>query len=88
MRSSTCLNSETGSEKLASKTGELHTQHIEDLVIVVHLRSSFEQRLDSLVWAFDRFGNLVNILWLDNRLEIILQNLGEVIYLRLVAAHD
>jgi len=58
------------------------TKCIDNLVQVVHRESSLDQCLDALIGTPDSPGDLVHILWLDNRLQIILKQLGEVVYCR------
>lgn len=82
-RSSTCLSSAANSARFHWRHGTLHTEHVQDLVKIVHLRPGFKQSLDSLVWALDGLGDLINILGLDNGLKIIFQDFGEVICLHL-----
>ena len=52
---------------------------------ILHLRSCFDQAHYRLVGAFDGLGKLVNILRLDYSLQIILQNLGEIVWCLLAA---
>lgn len=40
----------------------------------------FDQRLDRFDRSLDGPWQLVHILWLDDSLEVILQDLGEVVY--------
>jgi hypothetical protein len=57
----------------------MHTQNIEDLIEVLHLGTAFHEVADRLVGPFDGSRDLIHILRLDNSLEVILQNLGEVV---------
>jgi hypothetical protein len=38
--------------------------------------------VDTLLWAADGFGNLINILRLDNCLQIIFKKLGKVVCIK------
>lgn len=57
-----------------------HTEHIHDLLHVVQLDTSLDEILHALDGTLDCAGNLINILRFDDSLEVILQNLGEIIY--------
>ena len=57
-----------------------HTEHIHDLLHVVQLDTSLDEILHALDGTLDSAGNLINILRFDDSLEVILQNLGEIIY--------
>lgn len=57
-----------------------HTEHIHDLLHVVQLDTSRDEILHALDGALDGAGNLINILGLDNSLQVVLQDLGEIIY--------
>lgn len=46
---------------------------------VVHLGASLDERTDSLNWPLDGLGDLVDILWLNDSLQVILQDLGKVV---------
>lgn len=65
-------------ESLASVWTE-HTKHIHDLIHVVELRTALDETLDLLDRTPDGTRDLINILGLDNGLQVILQNLGEVV---------
>jgi hypothetical protein len=54
------------------------------MVHIIHLRTSLNQRTDFFNWPLDGPRNLVDVLRLDHRLEIIFQNLSEVVYRVLV----
>ena len=56
-----------------------HTKNFADLFEIVHLRAALDEMANCFVGALDRFGDLVNILRLDDSLEIVLQDLGEVV---------
>lgn len=46
---------------------------------VVHLGTSLDERSDRLDWSLYGLGDLVDILWLDDGLQVILQDLGKVV---------
>lgn len=50
-----------------------------DLLGVVERGTALDQVADALLRATDGLGDLIDILWLDNGLEVILQKLGEVV---------
>ena len=54
---------------------------------VVHLRTSFDERLNSSVGSFDCFRKLIHILGLNNSFEIIFENLGEIVWEGSVVMH-
>jgi hypothetical protein len=54
-------------------------QSVEHLVQVAHRDAAFNQGLDALVSGTDSLGNLVDVLRLDDGLEVILEQLGEVV---------
>lgn len=57
------------------------TENIEDLVEIVERQAALNQGLDALVGArTEGLGDLVDILGFDNSLEIILKQLGEVVW--------
>jgi hypothetical protein len=58
-----------------------HTKHIHDLLHVVQLVTSLDEILDALDGTLDGAGNLIDILRLDNSLQVVFQDLGEVVYL-------
>ena len=55
------------------------TQGIKHLVQVAQRVAAFNQGLDALVGGADSLGNLIHLLRLDNGLEIILEQFGEVV---------
>ena len=55
------------------------TQDVEDFLEIFHLSSALDQFPDCLVRTFNRFGNLVNILWFNNGFEVVFQKFSEVI---------
>lgn len=56
-----------------------HTEHIHDLLHVVQLDTSLDEVLHTLDGALDGAGNLIDILRLDDSLQVVLQDLGEVV---------
>lgn len=54
------------------------------MVEVTQFRLCFYERLDSLDRALDGSGELINILWLDDSLEVIFEHFGKVVYFELV----
>ena len=58
---------------------ELHTKDFHDALHVVHLSAPLDERLYCPDRAFDRLRNLIDVLWLDNRFQVILENFGKVI---------
>ena len=56
------------------------TEGIENLIQVLHAGTCLDEGLDALVAAADGARNLVNILRLDDGLEVILEQLGEVVW--------
>lgn len=46
---------------------------------VVLLIPCFQQGFDCPVWAFDGFGQLVDILWLNNCFEVVFEYFGEIV---------
>lgn len=59
------------------------TENIHDLVIVVELRAALDELLHLLDGSLHGAGDLVNVLGLDDGLQVILQNLGEVVWFML-----
>jgi len=55
-------------------------EDVANLLEVVHLSSALDQSLDRLIGCADSSWNLVNILRLDNGLQVILEELGKVVY--------
>jgi hypothetical protein len=43
------------------------------------LRAGTDELADSPLWPLDGLGDLIDILGLDNGLEVVLENLGEVV---------
>jgi hypothetical protein len=66
-------------DALKQRELEIHTEHIHDLLHVVQLDTGLDDVLDTLNGALDSAGNLIDILRLDNSLQVILQDLGEVV---------
>lgn len=58
----------------------LLTKNIHDVVHIVHLVASLDQRQDLFDRSLDGLRDLINILRLDNSLQIIFKNLREVVY--------
>jgi hypothetical protein len=56
-------------------------QNIHNLFHVVKRGTSPDQVLDTLDGALHSTGNLINILRLDDSLQVVLQHLGEVVYM-------
>lgn len=54
-------------------------QLINHLIEVVHLSTSFDEFANRPICGLDGFGDLVDILRLDNSLEIVFEDLGEVV---------
>lgn len=50
------------------------------MLVIVHLVSGFDQRPNRLNIAFDGSRQLIDILWLDDSLEIVFEDFGEVIF--------
>lgn len=61
-------------------THGVHTEDIENFFVIVLLNASLEEFFDGTLGSLDGFGNLIDILRLDHGFEIILENLGEVVY--------
>jgi len=55
------------------------TQGIEHLIQVPHGAAALDQGLDALVGGADGLGDLVDVLRLDDGLEVVLEQLGEVV---------
>lgn len=55
------------------------TQHTADFFEVVHLGTAFDQAADGLIRGLDGFGNLIDVLRLDDGFKIILKKLCKVI---------
>lgn len=55
------------------------TKGVEDLVEVVEGAAALNEELDALVGSADGLGNLIDVLGLDNSLQVILEELGEVV---------
>ena len=58
----------------------LPTKDVHNVFHVVHLRTSFNEWTDRLDGTFDGPRNLVDILRLDNSLQIVFENLGEIVW--------
>ena len=58
---------------------ELHTKDFHDAIHVVHLSAPLHEWLHRPDRAFDGLRNLVDVLWLDNRFQVILEDFGKVI---------
>jgi hypothetical protein len=56
------------------------TENVHDLILVVKLDTSLNELGDLLDRALHSAGNLVDILGLNNSLQVVLENLGEVVY--------
>jgi hypothetical protein len=54
------------------------------MVHVTQFRLCFYERLDSLDGALDGSRELIDILWLDDSLEVIFEDFGEIVYFELV----
>jgi hypothetical protein len=59
--------------------GRARTQGVEHLVEIAQREAAFNQGLDTLVGGADGLGDLVDVLRLDDGLEIVLEQLGEVV---------
>lgn len=57
----------------------MHTKNLHDVLHVVHLGTGLDERSYSIHRPLHSSGNLVDILWLDDSLQIVFQDLGEVI---------
>lgn len=55
------------------------TKDIKHLIHIVHGRICLHQGSDGLIRALDRLGDTVDILGLDDSLEVIFKDLGEVV---------
>jgi hypothetical protein len=56
------------------------TENVHDVFHIAHLRPSFDKRLHCFNGALDSSWDLIDILRLDDSFEIILENLGEVVF--------
>ena len=57
-----------------------HTKHIHDLLHIIQLDTSLDEILHALDGTLDGAGNLIDVLRLDDSLQVVLQDLGEVVY--------
>lgn len=55
------------------------TEGLENLIQIIHRQAALEQGFDALFGPSYSPGNLVDVLWLDNGLEVIFQQLREVV---------
>jgi hypothetical protein len=60
---------------------------VDHLVKVVHLRACTDELSNSLLWALDGLGDLVDILGLDDGLKVVFKNLGKVVCISSVRIH-
>lgn len=63
------------------------TKNVHNVFQVVQLDTGLDQRPDVLDRTLDGLGDLVDILRLHHRLQVVLQNLGKVVYTQLVPMH-
>ena len=54
-------------------------KHVDDIVKVVIRRAALHELTHSGHGAFDGLGNLIDILWLDDRMQVVFKNFGEVV---------
>lgn len=64
----------------------MHTKNLHDVLHVVHLGTGLDERSHGVDRSLHSSGNLVDVLRLDHSLQVILQDLGEVVYRTLVSA--
>ena len=57
----------------------MSTKDFHNVIHIVHLRASLDERLDRLVRSFNGFRKLVHVLWLDYSFEIIFNNFRKLI---------
>jgi hypothetical protein len=79
-RHSNCEALQLSSGKLADLTVKYGSQLelVEDILKVVTFKLALEHLLDGLL-ALDSARNVIDILWLDEWLQVVLEHLGEVV---------
>lgn len=65
-----------------------HTKNIHHMIHVVHLGTRLDESTNILHWSLHGLGDLVDVLWLDNRFQVILQHLCEVVWIQSVSGHQ
>lgn len=55
------------------------TKGVENLVEVIEGTAALNKELDALIRGADGLGDLVDVLGLDNSLQVVLEELGEVV---------
>jgi len=73
------LQLSTGQETNITVEDVSQLELVNHVVEVVHLRAGFDELADGAVCRLDCLWDLVDILGLDDSLEVVLENLGEVV---------